>query len=122
MAASAPPYFKVHAENQPAFLFLGFVVRDIALLLEDAGNLGLQLRSRNIQLLMTRPDCVPDARQKIGYWVGQTHSFSFIPRSLPGPLARNSEENLQECLPAVYRRPSQTCRKHPRLPSATSST
>jgi len=30
---------------------------------------------------VTRPDCIPDPRQKIGYWVGQTHSFSFIPRS-----------------------------------------
>jgi hypothetical protein len=30
---------------------------------------------------MTRPDRIPDPRQKIRYWVGQTHSFSFIPRS-----------------------------------------
>jgi hypothetical protein len=37
---------------------------------------------------MTRPDCIPDPRQKIGYWVGQTHSFSFIPRSLPTQLAQ----------------------------------
>jgi hypothetical protein len=31
---------------------------------------------------VARPDRIPDARQKIRYWVGQTHSFSFIPRSL----------------------------------------
>src|ERR1035438_6395005 len=31
--------------------------------------------------LLTRPDRIPDPRQKICYWVGQTHSFSFIPRS-----------------------------------------
>jgi hypothetical protein len=31
---------------------------------------------------MASPDGIPDARQKICYWVGQTHSFSFIPRSL----------------------------------------
>jgi hypothetical protein len=30
---------------------------------------------------MAGPDGIPDARQKICYWVGQTHSFSFIPRS-----------------------------------------
>jgi hypothetical protein len=30
---------------------------------------------------MTRPDCIPDARQKICYWIRKTHSFSFIPRS-----------------------------------------
>jgi hypothetical protein len=41
---------------------------------------------------MTRPDRIPDPRQKIGYWVGQTHSFSFIPRSLPlfGRTCRNA--------------------------------
>src|ERR1035441_368648 len=72
---------QVAAEAELAFLFLGLVIRDVALLLEDAGNLGLQLGSRYIQLLVTCPDCIPDARQKIGYWVGQTHSFSFIPRS-----------------------------------------
>jgi hypothetical protein len=38
---------------------------------------------------MTRPDRIPDPRQKICYWVGQTHSFSFIPRSLAA--ARTSE-------------------------------
>jgi hypothetical protein len=37
---------------------------------------------------MTRPDRIPDPRQKICYWVGQTHSFSFIPRSLPALIAR----------------------------------
>jgi hypothetical protein len=30
---------------------------------------------------MAGPDGIPDARQKICYRVGQTHSFSFIPRS-----------------------------------------
>ena len=30
---------------------------------------------------MTRPDRIPNTRQKICYWIGQTHSFSFIPRS-----------------------------------------
>ncbi len=82
MAASVSAVLQVHAENQLAVFFLGLVVRDVALFLEDAGNLGLQLRSRHIQLLMTRPDRIPDPRQKICYWVGQTHSFSFIPRSL----------------------------------------
>jgi hypothetical protein len=39
---------------------------------------------------MTRPDRIPDPRQKIRYWVGQTHSFSFIPRSLPTLVFRDS--------------------------------
>ena len=81
MAASVSAVLEVHAQDQLAFLFLGLVVRNVALFLENAGNLGLQLRSRHIQLLMAGPDGIPDARQKICYWVGQTHSFSFIPRS-----------------------------------------
>src|SRR6202012_5561910 len=73
---------QVHAEDSLAFLVLGLEVGDVALFLEDAGNLGLQLRSRYIQLLVAGTDRIPDARQKIGYWISQTHSFSFIPRSL----------------------------------------
>jgi hypothetical protein len=42
---------------------------------------------------MTRPDRIPDPRQKICYWVGQTHSFSFIPRS---PTV--SDGNQRKCL------------------------
>src|ERR1700722_18708180 len=72
---------QVHAEDELAFLFLCLVVGDVSLFFQNAGDLGLQLRGRNIQLLMAGPDGVPDARQKICYWVGQTHSFSFIPRS-----------------------------------------
>src|ERR1019366_6849545 len=72
---------QVHAQNLPALFFLGLVIRDVALFLENAGNLGLQLRSGNIQLLMAGPDRIPNTRQKICYWVGQTHSLSFIPRS-----------------------------------------
>jgi hypothetical protein len=44
---------------------------------------------------MTRTDCIPDSRQKICYWVGQTHSFSFISRSLPVSL---HQENQRKCV------------------------
>src|SRR4051812_8081999 len=91
----ASAVLQVHAENHLAILFLCLEVRNIALFLENAGNLGLQLRSRNIQLLMTRPDRVPDPRQKICYRVTQTHSFSFIPRSLPvSPSIRRTRGNV----------------------------
>jgi hypothetical protein len=44
---------------------------------------------------MTRPDRIPDPRQKICYWVGQTHSFSFISRSLPvSPSIRRTSGNV----------------------------
>jgi hypothetical protein len=31
---------------------------------------------------VARTDGIADARHEIGYWVGQTHSLSFTPRSL----------------------------------------
>src|SRR6185312_4026982 len=63
-------------------LFRRLEVGDVALFLENAGNLRLQLRGRNIQFLMTRPYGIANPRQKIRYRIGQTHRFSFIPRSL----------------------------------------
>src|SRR6185312_2882207 len=94
---------EVHAQHQPAILVLRFIVRDVALLLEDAGDLGLELRCRNIELLMTRPDGIPDARQKIRYRVTQTHSFSFIPRSSAAAETCGNGLRLTNCrqLPAV---------------------
>src|SRR5271168_3559493 len=73
---------EVDTQNCAAILFRGLVVRDIAFFFKDAGNLGLQLRCRNIQLLVARTDGVTDARHKVGYWIGQTHSLSSTPRSL----------------------------------------
>src|SRR5579862_1724633 len=72
---------QVHAKNVAAVLFGRLVVRDVALFLEDAGNFCLQLGGRNIQLLVTRTDRIANTRQKVCYWIGQTHRFSFIPRS-----------------------------------------
>src|SRR5271165_5124591 len=72
---------EVHAKNRAAIFFHRLVVRDVALFLQDAGDLGLQLGGRNIQLLVTRANRVANAGQKICYWIGQTHRFSFIPRS-----------------------------------------
>src|ERR1039458_1282917 len=104
---------QVHAQHRLAFLFLGLVVRDIPLLLEDAGNLGLQLRSRNIQLLMARPDCIPDPRQKICYWVSQTQSFSFIPRSLPVLVAPSSGRTRGNVTTVVSDQSSKVIRSDP---------
>src|SRR6202167_3328880 len=78
---------EVHTQHGTAILFRRLVVGDVAFFLEDAGNLGLQLRGRNIQLLVARTDGVADARHKVGYWIGQTHSLSSTPWPLrPGPL------------------------------------
>jgi hypothetical protein len=45
---------------------------------------------------MTRPDRIPDPRQKIRYWVGQTHSFSFIPRSPTDPMGTSGNAYYSE--------------------------
>src|ERR1700678_4504478 len=59
-----------------------------------AGNLGLQLRRRNIQLLVARTDGIADARHKVGYWIGQTHSLSSTPRSLRPVFSRRTCGNV----------------------------
>ncbi len=82
MAASLfAPYFRYTRRMLRPFSSVGLVVRDVALFLEDAGDFGLQLGGRNIQLLVTRTDRIANAGQKVCYWIGQTHRFSFIPRS-----------------------------------------
>jgi hypothetical protein len=43
---------------------------------------------------MTGTDGVADAGQEVGYWIGEVHSFSFIPRSLTSV----SHENQRGCL------------------------
>src|SRR5438552_17133818 len=45
------------------------VGRDVALFLQDARNLGLELRDWNIDALVLGGRRVAEARQKIGYWV-----------------------------------------------------
>src|SRR6185437_8603254 len=73
---------QVNAQHVVAVLFGGLVVGNVAFFLQNARNLGLQLRRRNVQLLVTRPDRIANPRQEICYRIGQTHRFSFIPRSL----------------------------------------
>src|SRR3954447_9465674 len=51
------------------------VVTDVALLLEDAGDLRLQLRVRHLRAIVQRLVGVADAREHVGDWIGQ-HSLS----------------------------------------------
>src|SRR6185437_2330798 len=73
---------QVNAQLLLAVLLDRLVVGNVALLLEDAGNLCLQPRGRNVELLVTRTVRVADAGQKICYWIGQIHRLPFTPRSL----------------------------------------
>jgi len=92
---------QVHAENPLTVLLGRLVVGDIALVLEDAGDLRLELRSRNIKLLVTGPDGVADTGQKVCYWIGEVHSFSFISRSL-ADVARREPAKMSCCLMVTF--------------------
>src|SRR6185437_8882183 len=83
---------QVHAQHLAAVFFGSLVVGDIALFLQNAGDLGLQLRGGNVQLLVARADRVADAGQKICDWIGKAHALSFILRSL-WPVYRSGPEN-----------------------------
>jgi hypothetical protein len=43
-----------------------------------------------------RAVCVADTRDEVCYWIGEVHSFPFIPRSLR--LGKTSAQNLREWL------------------------
>jgi hypothetical protein len=44
---------------------------------------------------VTRTDGIADACQEVGYWIGEIHSFSFIPRSLG--VCLNGENQRKRC-------------------------
>src|SRR5258705_13901089 len=56
---------QVDTNDLVALFFCGLKVRDIALVLENAGNLQLQLRSRYIHLLVPRADRITNSRQHV---------------------------------------------------------
>ena len=88
---------QVHAQHLLPIFLGSLVVGDVALFLQNAGNLGLQLRSRSVQLLVAGTVRVADTCKKICYGIGEVHRFPFIPRSLL-PTTSASLENLRECL------------------------
>src|SRR5580698_1970759 len=73
---------QVYAQNALAAFLDWLVVGDVALFLEDAGDLRLKPRGWNVELLVTRTVCVANTGQKICYWIGQIHRLPFTPRSL----------------------------------------
>src|SRR5438876_6360195 len=54
-----------------AFAVRDVIVADVALLLEDAGDLDLQLRARHLRAIVQRLVGVADAREHVGDWIGQ---------------------------------------------------
>src|SRR2546423_10179580 len=77
--------FQVNPDNLVAFFFRRLEIRDVALFFQDAGNLQLQSRSRNVHLLVPGLECIPHSRQHICHRIGQPHlcfssSCPFAPR------------------------------------------
>jgi hypothetical protein len=46
--------------------------------------------------------CIADARDEVCYWIGEVHSFPFIPRSLPKQNLREWLWQTVLCLPKLF--------------------
>src|SRR5438876_1509542 len=68
---AAPAVLQLDDQGIEALAFLYVVVRDVALLLEDAGDPFLQARGWHLGLLVQRLVRVADAGEHVGYWIGQ---------------------------------------------------
>src|SRR5580698_10453308 len=72
--------FQVDTQDLVSFLFRRFEIGDVALFFENAGNLQLQLGSRNIHLLVPCANRIANARQHICDRIGQPHAFLLLNR------------------------------------------
>src|SRR5579872_5091267 len=77
--------FTVHTDDLVALFFRCFVFGDIAFLFQNAGNLQLQARSRNIHLLVPGRECISHSRQHICDRIGQPHRLLLLE-----PLVRSA--------------------------------
>src|SRR6185312_10004092 len=94
--------FQVDLDDLFHALFGDLEISDVALFLENAGDFGLQLRSRNVDLRMARHHGVAHPGQHICYWI-TSHSCPYLLR-LPACFhyARNlaAQRQLAEAQPA----------------------
>src|SRR5271165_2425029 len=105
--------FQVHAQD-PAALFLGRLeVRDVALFLQNAGHLDLELGVGNVHLLVARLDGVTNTRQKIRNRVGQTHALRLL-KSSPVSLQSLGSALTSGIQRAPLSRSSGKCKNQPR--------
>src|SRR4029450_11148882 len=72
-ALHAGAVFQVHAEHALLLVLDGLEVRDVALVLEDAGDLDLQLGRGDVHLVQLGPDSVPDPGQHVRDGIGHVH-------------------------------------------------
>jgi hypothetical protein len=80
-AAAVGRVLQVHAQQLAGMLGagrLGLEVADVALLLEDAGHLALEVGGRDVHGLVGRGDPVADAREEVGDGVGHRHGYQLL--------------------------------------------
>src|SRR5690606_14344129 len=83
---------QVDAQYGPAILDLhDAVVRNVGVLLEDAGDLYLHFRHRQVHAAMPGRYRVPDAREHVGDRIGHAHSVCNL--FLSYPAAQDVEES-----------------------------
>src|SRR2546425_591513 len=92
---AAPAVLQLDDQGIEAFALLDVEVRDVSLLLEDAGNALLEAGGRHLGSLVQRLVGVADACEHVGDWIGQhrvTSSISSCRESRPdvrGPAGRS---------------------------------
>src|SRR6476661_7125309 len=88
---AAPAVLQLDDQGIEALALLHVEVRDVALLLEDAGDALLETGGRHLGILVQRLVGVADPGEHVGYWVGQhlvTSSIWSCPESRPGAPCR----------------------------------
>src|SRR5215472_7426068 len=94
---------QIDAHDLVSVFFRCLEVRDVALFLQNAGNLQLQLGSGNIYLLVTRINRIANARQHVCDRIGQPHRLLLLEppvRSAPsGEPAAACFAALNPCRP-----------------------
>src|SRR5262249_23991912 len=93
---AAPAVLQLDHEGIEAFAFLDVVVRDVALLLEDASDLLLQAGGRHLGLLVQRLVGVADAREHVCDRIGQ-HGYQLL-FVMPGitPWCASSRRQIRQ--------------------------
>src|SRR5919198_2766761 len=89
-ALAIAPELELDDQGIEALALLDAEVPDVALLLEDAGDLLLQARGRHLDVIVHRLVGVADAGEHVGDWIGQhriTSSISSCRGSRPGARA-----------------------------------
>src|SRR5215469_18065948 len=94
---------QIDAHDLVSVFFRCLEVGDVALFLQNAGNLHLQLGSGNIYLLVTRINRIANARQHVCDRIGQPHRLLLLEPPVRSAL---SGEPAAACFAALYPCPS----------------